>query len=296
MALKIKPAVMTATAFALLAACGGGGGPTVLGPGRVATPEPGTLQSLNATSGGDSTIAGTSLQTQPSTSITLLSAQLSAQTGNLTQFNNGVTQIGDLDDSNGGWRDDSGNLLLVSDALERDGGFTYSRVFNFIAAPGSSPDLSGTVILGVVTPGGSIPNTGSLSYSGQAFINGGIDGADSSIGTRGTAIVDANFTGTQNVTVTISAFNDPVPFDSITLDDFDISNGGNTFEVGTVTLFDAGNTDITGTLLGSVTGNTAAGHFFGLDAVAEDSQPDEVGGMFFAEGTNGEIYGGFMAD
>lgn len=296
MVLKIKPAVMTATALALLAACGGGGGPNVLGPGRVATPEPGTLQSLNADSGADSTIAGTSLQTPPTASILLLSAQLSAQTGNLTAFNNGVTQISDLDDSNGGWRDDNGNLLLVSDALERDGGFTYSRVFNFIAANGSSPDLSGPVILGVVTPGSSIPNTGSLSFSGQAFINGGIEGADNSIGTRGTAIVDANFSGSQNVTVTISGFDDPVPFNSITLDRFSITNGGNTFDAGTVTLFDAGNTDITSAILGTVAGNDAAGHFFGIDAVAEDSQPDEVGGMFYAEGTNGEIYGGFMAD
>ena len=292
MALKIKSAVLTVAAIALLAACGGGGGPTVLGPGRVATPEPGTLQSLNADSGGDSTIAGTSLQTQPGTSITLLSAQLSAQTGNLTAFSNGATQVGDLDDSNGGWRDDNGNLLLVSDALERDGGFTYSRAFNFIAANGPS----GPVILGVVTPGSSIPNTGSLSFSGQAFINGGIDGADNSIGTRGTAIVDANFSGSQNVTVTISGFDDPVPFDSITLDNFNIANGGNTFDEGTVTLFDADNNEITGMLLGTVAGNDAAGHFFGIDAVAEDSQPDEVGGMFFAEGTNGEIYGGFLAD
>lgn len=292
MALKIKSAVLTVTAIALLAACGGGG-PTALGPGRVATPDPGTLQSLNATSGDDSIIAGTSLQTQPITTISLLSAVLSAQDGNLTQYSDGITTIGDLDDSNGGWRDENGNILLVSSALERNGGFTFSRVFNFIAADNGP---SGPVILGVVTPGGSVPDSTQLTFNGQAFLNGAIVGADDSIGTRGTAIISTNLSGSQSVSVTINAFEDPVPFNSIVLDDFSISGGGNTFENGTVTLFDAGNGNITATVLGTVTASDAAGHFFGLDAVSEDSQPDEVGGMFFAEGPNGEIYGGFMAD
>ena len=292
----------TATVF-LLAACGGGGGPTVLGPGRTVVPSASDVFALsNTTADTTSRIGGVTLASLGNT-VQIVTANLPHQTGRIEGFDNGLTNVASLDpDGLGGWStiNSSGtnDVLTLSD--ESIASLIYSGIFNFTAV---DTDASGATIIGVLTPSSGFPSGGTITYVGSGFVDGITASTAATFAARGVSEITSNFSGAGSVGVEISAFdNAGLPFDRIVISSMVLSKSTAAFalpEDGTVTLF-AGNTDVTARVLGASHDTDAAGAFFGLDSREEDFQPREVGGVFVGDstvaGTTGTLSGGFIAN
>lgn len=151
-------------------------------------------------------------------------------------------------------------------------------------------------IVGLATPLADLRTTGDARFEGGAsgFVITGTNGVNL---TKGRSVVDVAF-GVNRVTVTLDEFEGvsqisglvvDSPVTEIKLRNAVIADGA--FSGGTLSLRDSdGTVDITG----SDTTTVAQGQFFGLDA--DGSTPDEVGGLILSEGTNGIVYGTFIAD
>lgn len=289
----------TATVF-LLAACGGGGGPTVLGPGRTVVPSASDVFALsNTTADTTSRIGGVTLASQGNT-VQIVTANLPHQTGRIEGFNNGLTNVASLDpDGLGGWStiNSSGtnDVLTLSD--ESIASLIYSGIFNFTAV---DEDASGATIIGVLTPSSGFPSGGTITYVGSGFVDGITASTAATFAARGVSEITSNFSGAGSVSVEISAFdNAGLPFDRIVISSMTLSKSAAAFEGGSVTLF-SGSNNVTADVLGASHTTDAAGAFFGLDSREEDFQPREVGGVFVGDstvaGTTGTLSGGFIAN
>lgn len=151
-------------------------------------------------------------------------------------------------------------------------------------------------IVGLATPIDDLRTTGDARYEGGAsgFVITGTNGVDL---IKGRSVVDVAF-GVNRVTVTLDDFEGVSQISGLVVDspvtEIEIRNAviaDGAFSGGTLSLRDAdGSVNITG----SDTITTTQGQFFGLDA--DGSTPDEVGGLILSEGTNGIVYGTFIAD
>ncbi len=162
-----------------------------------------------------------------------------------------------------------------------------------------------TGVLGLPTPLDVMPASGRASFEGGAVMSlilpdDGIDFLD------GTSTVDVDFdAGT--VSATLGNFLNPlsqlngnrfetppggdavIPIDGLVLTDAVISGSG--FSGGVVTT--TGNQNLTQTIGGDKR-IFSEGQFFGHDETA--NTPNEVGGLIYAEGNRGQIFGSFIAD
>ena len=262
-----------------LAACGGGGGGGPVGGGGGST---GLIELSNGTTQGTSTIAGTMVDA--SNSIRTASASLEHQTRVLTSFTAGSVVFTDGDgDSGGTWSDGTSSL---TESPNQSGTYSFAGIYNL-----ASPSGSGPVILGVITPTANMPTTGTASYAGEGFINGS-NVNTGSIATTSVSTVDANF-ATRLVDVTFSGFGTAQNFDELTITGASFDAARNTFAGGNLTLR-SGGVDVTANILGSGITSDANGTFFGLNGA--ETRPDEVGGVFVADGTDGTLSGGYIAD
>lgn len=289
------PALTALAAMTLLAACGGGGGTKILGPGQTTTTPPGQVEPLFGSQADAISDIGGVIQLSQSNEIGTLRAQLDNQTANLGSFTVPGVSVGNLDDDQSieGWSDGNGNA--ISDSPASNINYTFMSLFNFTST--DTPGASGPVILGVLTPSGGFPTNGSIVFSGEAFVDGATVNVDGEVpfAARGVSTVTANLGATDTVFVEISGLQNTTAFDRIEITGLSLNTGTAAFDGGTVTLFD-GTTDITNAILGAGHTTDAAGAFFGLDQISEDGEPDEVGGIFVGDGANGTLSGGFLAD
>lgn len=286
--------LLAATATVLLLSACGGGGPSNLGPGRTVVPSASDVFALtNTTADATSRIGGAALASETNT-VQISTAQLPHQTGNLLNFSisNSAISIADLNETpTGGWSDGNDNTLTISPAQQ--GNYLYAGIFNFTSL--ENPESSGPIIIGTLTPSLGLPSRGSASYSGEAFVDGTTAGSAIPFTARGVSTITASFGGAPTVGVVIDALQNSPPFDQIKISGMGLSPSASTFEGGTVSLFLDGN-PVTDSVLGAGYSSDASGAFYGLDSTVEDFQPDEVGGIFVGDGTEGTLSGGFLAD
>lgn len=273
-----------------LAACGGG--TTTLGSGGVAG-------SGGGAGGGNSTVFALDNSTADATSqigghavvdggktIRPVSGRLDHRTRIMRSFTDGESTLASTaEDGTGTWND--GSTALTRSAAQT-GSYQYMRLYQLTnAANGSGP-----VILGVETPAGAIPRGGSVIYEGEAFVNGATI-ADGALDAGGLSRVVVDF-GNATATATLNGFDTTLPFDAITFSGFAAAAGQTALTGGTLVLRNSG-TDVTAATLGSNIEQEAAATFFGIEGGGLN-RPDEVGGVFRIDGTDGTISGGFLAD
>lgn len=262
-----------------------GGDPDTLGPDKSGTPTPSSDAPLlfsDATSEADSKIGG-NLIVSKSNTIRGISATLRHETRALKDYTDGVVKLTDSDgDESGVWTD--GTTSIAPNQAQR-GTYDYAAILNQTSAMGSGP-----LIAGVLTPQKYMPTSKSESYTGEAFIVGS-NVNSGGFSTSGTSMVAADFESGM-VSLTLNGFN-LSNFDRLEINDMKIRSAEAGFSGGVLKLY-AKDVDVTTAILGSGQTNSNEGRFFGLDATK--SAPDEVGGVFVGDGSDGTISGGFLSD
>ena len=293
MRLHKAPLLIATAALMLLTACGGGGA-TVLGPGRTVIPGEFEVFALTNTRADTvSTVGGVTLASRDNT-VRIVSAGLEHQTGRLLNFTNGLTSVASMEGGGGGWNDATagGNNTLTL-AIESQASLIYSGIFDFTSR---NTNGSGATILGVLTPAGTFPTSGTITFEGTGFADGSTASSSQSFSATGVSVVTANFNGQSTVGVRIDFSDNALPFDQIVLSPM-VRNGAS-FAGGSVTMFDGG-ANVTADILGVNPTSNAGGAFFGLDERKTTLQPREVGGVFVGDstvsGTTGSLQGGFLA-
>lgn len=164
-------------------------------------------------------------------------------------------------------------------------------------ATSSMFQTDGPGLVGFATPLADMPLSGSATFTGGAagFVITAASGFDL---TNGQSLVSVDF-GTGGVTTELSGFTDvsqvsgnilSAPLAEIIWRNAQINGAG--FSGGTLETLDGFGDAID--LTGPNTTLQAEGQFFGVnDSV---TGPSEVGGLIFAEGENGKVYGSFIAD
>ncbi|MEE9453894.1 MAG: transferrin-binding protein-like solute binding protein [Paracoccaceae bacterium] len=167
-----------------------------------------------------------------------------------------------------------------------------TKYFNWYSNNGDSYQMYG--VIGIVTATADIPTAGTATYTGEAngtlrnnFTHQNLD--------NGTSTVTANFQSGK-VNVVMTGF-DPelnTVVDRVTVTGMDINSNGFS---GGVLLTSLNGTEID--IIGANSTEEYAGYFYGYDI--NNSIPDEVGGVIWAEGDGTGIAGGdihivFMAD
>lgn len=173
--------------------------------------------------------------------------------------------------------------------------YTALRVFDqAYAVNGVRFDSVG--ILGVLTRPADIPTSGSATYFGRSDVV--VVTANEGFSLQGQSIVDADFSGSGSVNVTMDRFvasnmrtglTTDAPFDAITISDMVMS--GNQFSGGTITTLQNSSVIF---ITGANTVASSQGAFFGYDPALRRS--DEVGGMVLVQGDDGIVIGNFLAD
>lgn len=205
---------------------------------------------------------------------------------------------------------DTGNRILVrgdGEYRKTEGTRTFDRlaivrtneipVSSDISSPfiGQAANIGG--IIGIETDAAAIPVDGTATFIGGAVATVVLpdEGFDY---VNGTSTVDVDFSAA-TVTATLDGFSvisqlggkeaEAPPISAIILTDAAITGTG--FSGGTVTT--TGDMTLEG-ITGTDGVALAEGQFFGVD---EDvGGPAEVGGLIYAEGSDGQIYGSFIAD
>ena len=175
----------------------------------------------------------------------------------------------------------------LSPSAVQSGTYDFAAIYNLNnAAAGSGP-----VVAGVITPTDFVPTEGTTAYAGEAFVDG-TNITTGAFSTKGSSTVNVNFE-TGVVDVEISGFTTPPDFDTLQTSGMMFDADRNTFSGGSFVLLKNG-TVVTSGVLGTDITSEAAGSLFGLNA--SETLPDEVGGVFVADGTDGTISGGYIAD
>ena len=298
--MRLQTAQICACVATILALAGcGGGGTSDLGPGGGGSGGGGggggvdtsavTFLS-NTTADTTSQLGGTAISSIDNT-VLRVSARLPHQRRDLVDFDNGLTVFTDDDegDKEGLWTDGTSTLSPRSPNSIYD----YARFYNF-----TTPDAaggSGPTIIGVLTPISGLSNGGSVTYTGQAFIDGTGLATDKAFEATGLSKVIGNFDGSRTVDVVISGLTNSPPFTELTIIGMALDLNNSSFAGGDLKLF-GGGSDVTADVMGTSVTSDAEGTFFGLAADASTEQPDEAGGVFVIDGTDGTISGGFLAD
>jgi hypothetical protein len=136
-----------------------------------------------------------------------------------------------------------------------------------------------------------MPNRGTATYTGMGGV-GLVRGGTTLDSSTNTATVTADFAAAR-VDVDMPGFTGDAAtagnFDRIQINGMAIS--GNRFTGGTLVATRSGNPV---TPIGTVTSQSAQGAFFGSDLT--NGTPDEVGGLYIANGSTGTLTGAFVAD
>ena len=269
-----------------LTACSGGSEVTSIGPGGgggLQNAEP-VFTFQDSTSDGVSRIAGQAVITTGLV-IRPVTGSLAHQTRNLTNLTDGVTTFSDLSgDNNGVWTDGTNSFGPSS---VQAGVYEYSAIYNLTSAANGS----GPTVAGVATPTSYLNVGGTLSFKGEAFIEGATLGAGS-IQSTGASTVTVNL-GTNTANVVMSGITGAPPFDTVQINGLSLDRATSTLTGGAVTLH-AGATTVTGSVMGSSITSDAAATLFGLNDAK--NAPDEAGGVFSLKGSDGTISGGFLGD
>ncbi|MGB0499000.1 MAG: hypothetical protein ACPGID_11730 [Rubricella sp.] len=275
-----------------LAACGGGGGGG--GGGGPVVPPPDYIELSDRAENAASTLAAFGIFTPDPGDPTIASAtgELQHESGTIEITIEGVT-INDTDtDADGEWA--TGGISLT-DLPQAGQSFDYAGFYIL-----ESPSGGGPVIIGVPTEAADMPTSGSATYSGESFIQGAttFDGG-SDLDSGGVASVAVDFSGAGSATITLDSFPgaDGLPFDSIVISGVTISGGGLDFSSASLALLTDTPSNIEDDVLGSGFILDGDGGFFGpVGPQTGGTGPDHVGGAFGAEGANGQVFGGFLAD
>ena len=186
------------------------------------------------------------------------------------------------------------DVLVGNQAVTAGGNASHYRLR--VVPEGAVTIPSGTAAevatLSVFEP--NITATGTVIYQGEAFVDGITESGSTSFQARGVSTVTSDFNG-GNVDVVINGLQNTPPFDRIEISSMSLTPSNATFGDGSVALF-SGDEDVTQIILGAGYTTDASGAFFGLDSLMQSFQPDEVGGIFVGDGTNGTLSGGFLAD
>ena len=271
MTLRRSPLVLLPV-LAALAGCGGGGG----GSSGNFADVPDYVPLSNRTADKTSNLKGFVINSEGAASEQFVQAtgKLRHETGALEDFGINGQNVNDRDgDAGGEWS--SGSVTITKDEGTFAGSYRYSGLYRV-----EGGTTEGPAIIGVVTAAGDVPRSGSATYRGDGFVAGVINGATAVDG-LGQSRVDADF-GTGRVDVTISSLDDP-NVDTVTISDMSIS--GNGFSGGTIAI------DGSTAPLGTGVTVDAQGAFYGQSG----NQPAEAGGGFTANGSQGELFGGFLA-
>ena len=269
----------------LLAACGGGGDS---GPRTVFN-----YQDFNSRVAGESRVAATGLTRTltdgpaDGTEVVLGTLDREPRTISVTVDNAGtITGIYDAD--NDQWTD---GATVVTAYEDLTGNFDFMLPVQISANGESNPYLLGVISRTEDLPTGS----GTSTYSGSAMIGAimspdGVAPAEFSE-SSGDLDLEVSFS-TSHATAIISSLSG-MPFDSVTLQDLQISAGTDatfTFDGGSSIIFLEGGGAFT-PQIGDYT-TSADGAFFGGDP----DGPVEAGGAFAVVGEDGNIWGIFAAD
>lgn len=285
----------TLSFIALLAACGGGGGPVVEEADVNVDGPPNTGDADNPAETfdefgteepdedeNDGSELGETLEgsQEPNIELTGIAFVRDPRQGRSTV----ELRDGEFTEANG-TRTLDGQLI----ALTGDVPGTFTQTSSFVQ------DSEGAVgIIGIATDLSAMPDSGSATFNGGA--TGLVIVGDSGFELRdgdSTIVVDfqsgrlradlGNFTSVS----TVSGKLDEAPFETIALDQALIS--GTSFSGGTIT---TGGGDTIEQVVGANATALSQGQFYGTN-VDEDA-PTEVGGILFVEGDEGLIYGSFI--
>jgi hypothetical protein len=280
MAISVNKLAFACLSLALVV-CGGGGG--VGGPQY--------YDLLNNTAAATSDITGSTLNSS-STAGTINVVDV---TGSI-RHDTGQTDVSDgrytLIDPNGF---DAGNDLRDGISII-NGGVTYDYATmytqNYMSG-GNNYDNIG--VFGIGTRISDVPTGGQAVYTGQSSL-GYATTFSNGFGATGTARVTADFAAGE-VDVDMTNFTNggsSVTFggaDRVQITGMTIT--GNRFADGFISATANGQANNSTTFGTGITGR-ARGNFFGYDSTI--SAPDEVGGAFYASGSNGALVGTFIAD
>lgn len=266
---QLTHSVLVLTTIGLVSACASG-------TDNDATPSPEVF--VVPEGAVQSNLAGRALA---GTQIRSINGVLIHTSGAILNLTDGLRSISDADGPvSEVWTDGISTLQPLTGQTERYGSV---GLFQF-----DSPAGSGPVVVGIPTQASDITEMGTVSFTGTAFVEG-ISSAGA-LTTTGTSTLAVDF-GSGDVDLTINAVSG-VPYETLLVTDMAAAGDRTSFEGGTLTLSQDG-TDVTTNLLGADASGTAAGDFFGIGT---PGQPDEAGGLFQSSGTNGALFGGFIAD
>jgi hypothetical protein len=262
-------------------------------------------ESITSTAATTSPLGGTALQLETTLTATTavdvvqMSGSLTHNTGRITLDDgtyllvdpNGFSFNGQLSDGvNSGARIDGLGTAIFANT------YNYVLPFVYSYSSGAFTTVTGGMV-GIVTSATDVPTAGSAQYFGESFVETtSSSGATAFSYYDGISIVDVDFAA-GSVDVTMGFFTNIQQNGTATIAPIDALAGtgmsivGASFVGGSWVTLKGG---VVVNITGPGTTTLAGGDFYGYDSAI--SAPDEVGGVIVMDGSNGLIYGMFVAD
>lgn len=267
-----------------LAGCGGGG--SGAGPVTVFT-----YQTIDSAVPGDSNLRAVGFDRDAGGVVT----DTANLQGTLTRDTQAINIAGLIVDADGQtantWSD--GTTTVGPSAVP-----AFTGIYDFfVPVTVTRNGLSDVYLIGVASRHEDLPSTGGATFSGQSSVGGILTGGGSgatSFDATGDLTLTADFAGGLVDVVMDGLTGAGVPFDQVEIQDMAIVNGAGDaiFQSNGSSTIAMTNGGTGVTPAGVLTGFDATGSFFGGDATG----PQEAGGVFYADGPDGQIYGVFVAD
>ncbi len=262
-------------------------------------------ETITSTAATTSPLGGTALQLQTtlaaisSVSIVEMSGSVTHNTGRIAIDDgtyllvdpNGFNINGRVTDGmNTGTRIDGLGTAVFANTYD------YVLPFAYSYPSGALTTVTGGMA-GFVTRTADVPTAGSAQYFGESFVEtASTNGATAFSYYGGISIVDVDFAA-GSVDVTMGFFNNIQQNGIATIAPIDAVSGTGMTIVG-ASFFGGSWVTLKGGVVVNITGPgtavSAGGDFYGYDSAI--SAPDEVGGVFVMDGSNGLVYGMFVAD
>lgn len=275
-----------------LSACGGGETTTDSVSSYASLSDTTRTTALNLTAAGLTTNTTTGVVTTSSGS-----GSFTPSSGSITVAQNGETFTDTNGPNSSGVYEDSDGSTFVATTNLNTSGYDYLDIGNLnYTSGGMTYDVA--VVYGVETAVNDMPDnsdSATATYNGSAVATAIAASGDSYGLSDGSSTVSVSFAGGGDVDVTLTGFTvvdalgaaTTAPFDTIHIDNMTIS--GNEFSGGDITTTNGGTLVV---FAGSFANDDAQGAFFAQDGII----PDEVGGVFISDGSNGFISGTFIGD
>ena len=280
----------------VVTACSGGAG-DVSNPSTTPTDPPsGTVYPQYRTNTGvpisvSTQLEGTALQSRGGTQrLSQVSGTVNSADGSVT-ISDGSATLSDPDgfDASGTLSNGAGATYQTRTDPELSG-YDYVTVGKLDYLAGGTSSTSSLVVIGVDTENADMPSRGIARYTGSMRADE-IQGSSFQHYQSNQVVLDVDF-GSHDATLTAENFgvtSGGMNFDALTVSGIDIT--GNNLSGGTATTLSNGSPV---TLYGSDATTSLSGTFYGFDTSI--GAPDEAGGVFLVDGSNGQLMGYFVVD